>query len=84
MSAKQPTAYSNIEILNLVVMALMNGRDNDSDPIIAKSWTALDDAFERGRRQGYKEGFNAGLSAAGQSEAAAARVIETICRRVDR
>ena len=77
-------SISNVEIVNLVVMALLNGCTDNSDPIVAKSWVALDDAFKRGHKQGYEEGYQAGLVAAGQAETAAVLVIEGMCHRVDR
>lgn len=77
-------SISNVEIVNLVVMALLNGCADNSDPIVAKSWVALDDAFKRGREHGYEEGYRAGLVAAEQAETAAVLVIEGMCHRADK
>jgi flagellar biosynthesis/type III secretory pathway protein FliH len=83
-------SYSNLEIVNMVVMALTKGNADSSDPIIVKSWQALDDAWRRGRKEGYKAGYEQGYDAAKAEamtaeEAAAAaahHVIDGLCRTI--
>lgn len=74
-------SYTNIEIVNLVAVALAYGLDSTSDPVITRSWRALDDTFHNGHKRGYEEGYNAGLIAAGHAEVAATHIIEGIARR---
>jgi len=59
--------YTNMEIVNLVIVALTYGRANIhiSDPVISASWRALDNTFQNGYDKGFKAGHRAGLSEAG-------------------
>lgn len=79
--------FTNIEVLDLVRMALMKGcADGMTDPIIPESWIALEHQFEAGRKRGYevgrREGYEEGLAAAGMAEAAAICVIDGVFRRL--
>lgn len=88
-------SYSNIEIVNLVVLALGYGcpdkvKEMEGGTIIMRSWKALDETFEKGykqgRERGYQEGYNTAkaetLAADEAAEVAAHEVIEGICNTV--
>ncbi|MDH4234802.1 MAG: hypothetical protein OEV15_06680 [Gallionella sp.] len=86
----KPT-YNNLEIVNLVILALAYGSPDGvkgkiGDSIIVRSWKALEDTFENGRRRGYEQGYNAAKAEAMAAEdatgAAAHQVIEGLCRTV--
>jgi hypothetical protein len=87
--------YSNLEIVNLVMLALAYGNPEalgvtPAASIVVRSWKALDDTFKNGRKQGYEQGYEDGCHAAKEEamtaeEAAAAashQVIEGLCRTV--
>lgn len=95
-SIEEKPSYSNIEILNLLVMALAYGCPDKvkemegGGTIIMRSWKALDETFEKGykqgRERGYQEGYNAAKAemqtAEELAETAAHQVIEGLCRTV--
>lgn len=67
-SIESKRSYSNIEIVNLVILSLAYGcpdavKDMEGGTIIMRSWKALDETFEKaykqGRERGYQEGYNA-------------------------
>lgn len=86
------SSYSNMEILNLVILSLAYGspdavKDMHGGTIIMRSWKALDDtyqnAFKQGKEAGYREGYNAArteiMDAEKRAEAATHKVIEGLC-----
>jgi hypothetical protein len=89
-------SYSNLEILNLVIMALAYGSPDKvkemegGGTIIMRSWQALDETFEKGYKQGRERGYEEGYHAAKAemqtaeeaAEAAAHQVIEGLCKTV--
>lgn len=74
--------YTNTEIVHLVILALTYGLDEKSDPIIRRSWKALDDTFDNGYQKGYKEGCRAGKSETAMAEVSAERVIKGLFHRM--
>lgn len=91
MNTPSPS-YSNMEILNLVILSLAYGspdavKDMQGGTIIMRSWKALDDtfqnAFKQGKEAGYREGYNAArterMDAEEQAEVATHQVIEGLC-----
>ncbi|HEY4697095.1 MAG: hypothetical protein A3J49_03305 [Gallionellales bacterium RIFCSPHIGHO2_02_FULL_57_16] len=86
----KPT-YSNLEIVNMVILALAYGSPDKvkgkfEDSIIVRSWKALEDTFENGRKHGYEQGYRAAKAEAMAAEDAAGaatyQVIEGLCRTV--
>lgn len=84
-------SYSNLEIVNLVILSLAYGspevcKGKFGDSIICRSWKALEDTFENGRKYGYEQGLRAAKAEAMAAEdvagAAAHQVIEGLCRTV--
>lgn len=84
-------SYSNLEIVNLVILSLAYGspevcKGKPGDSIIFRSWKALEDTFENGRKRGYEQGYNAAKAEAMAAEDAAGaathQVIEGLCRTV--
>lgn len=91
MSDTPKPTYSNLEIVNLVILSLAYGspevcKDKPGDSIIFRSWKALEDTFENGRKHGYEQGLRAAKAEAMAAEDAAGavahQVIEGICRTV--
>jgi flagellar biosynthesis/type III secretory pathway protein FliH len=74
--------YTNMEILNLVAVALAYNCNDATDPIIRASNEALHSSWVNGRKHGYEEGYRAGQAADAKAEATAKQVIEGLCRRV--
>lgn len=94
-SIETKRSYSNVEIVNLVTLALAYGcpdkvKDMQGGTIIMRSWKALDDTFERGckhgHERGYQEGYNTArtemMAAEEKADAATHEVIEGLCKTV--
>lgn len=84
-------SYSNLEIVNLVILSLAYGspevcKGKPGDSIVFRSWKALEDTFENGRKYGYEQGLRAAKAEAMAAEdaagAAAYQVIKGLCRTV--
>ena len=61
MSATQTPSYSNMEILNLVILSLAYGspdavKDMQGGTIVMRSWKALDETFQKAFKQGKQAG----------------------------
>lgn len=92
---EEKRSYSNIEIVNLVILSLAYGcpdkvKEMEGGTIIMRSWKALDETFEKGYKQGKERGYQEGYSAAKAemqtaeeaAEAEANQVIEGLCKTV--
>lgn len=67
-SIESKRSYSNIEIVNLVILSLAYGcpeavKDMEGGTIIMRSWKALDETFEKAYKQGRERGYQEGYSA---------------------
>ena len=84
----KPT-YSNLEIVNLVILALAYGcpevvKGKLGDSIVIRSWKALEDTFENGRQCGYEQGLRAAKAEAMAAEDAASAVMHEVIEGIYR